>query len=122
MAQLKHKYLNEKHIKIICGDFFSHQGTYDMIVEQTFFCAIDPDLRLHYVLRAVELLAQDGRLVGVLFDKSFEVNPPFGGSKAEYVYLFEPFFTLKTMEACSNSIAQRQGSELFINLVKKQII
>src|SRR5690606_26735812 len=26
---------------LICGDFFKHEGQYDLILEQTFFCAID---------------------------------------------------------------------------------
>ncbi len=117
--QLKQKYHDNKQIKILCGDFFKHEGTYDMVVEQTFFCAIDPALRLHYVLKMTELLAKKGRLVGVLFNRTFAVNPPFGGNKLEYIDLFEPYFTLKTIDECHNSIPQRQGSELFINFIKK---
>jgi SAM-dependent methyltransferase len=29
---------------LICDDFFNHQNQYDLIVEQTFFCALDPNL------------------------------------------------------------------------------
>src|SRR5688572_17594646 len=30
------------------GDFFSFKGSFDYVVEQTFFCAIDPNLRSLY--------------------------------------------------------------------------
>lgn len=29
-------------------DFFAHQGSYDLILEQTFFCALHPSLRPAY--------------------------------------------------------------------------
>lgn len=34
--------------QLIHGDFFEHSNTYDLIIEQTFFCAIDPSLRANY--------------------------------------------------------------------------
>ena len=29
--------------KLICSDFFDHSGSYDLILEQTFFCALNPE-------------------------------------------------------------------------------
>lgn len=106
-------------IKIVHGDFFDHEGTYDLILEQTFFCAIDPELRQLYVLKMKNLLANDGVLAGVLFNRDFEGGPPFGGSLREYIQLFSPHFHIKTLETCYNSIAPRQNTELFIQLLKK---
>ena len=54
---------------LIVGDFFAHQASYDLIVEQTFFCALDPALRTRYVEKMYELLVPGGKLVGVLFDE-----------------------------------------------------
>src|SRR5688572_26755447 len=34
-----------KSLQVVCADFFKHVGGYDLIVEQTFFCALDPVLR-----------------------------------------------------------------------------
>jgi methyl halide transferase len=100
-------------------DFFEHKGQYDLIVEQTFFCAIDTKLRATYAKHCHELLKPGGKLAGVLFDCTFEnPGPPFGGSKAEYVNYFKPYFDLKIFEPCYNSIKPRTGRELFINLVK----
>ena len=42
--------------KLICGDFFAHTGKYDLIVEQTFFCALDPSMRSDYAKKMQELL------------------------------------------------------------------
>ena len=51
---------------LLIGDFFAHEGQYDLIIEQTFFCAIDPSLRERYAEKMSELLAPGGKLVGVL--------------------------------------------------------
>ncbi len=106
----------QSHITIITGDFFELNGQYDLILEQTFFCAIDPALREHYVTKMSELLKPKGKLVGVLFNRSFEAGPPFGGSEAEYRALFASTFHQIHIEPCYNSISPRSGSELFVVL------
>lgn len=120
ISQLKEKYKGNPHIKIILGDFFQHEGRYDLVLEQTFFCAINPPLRKDYVSKMHELLAPNGKLVGVLFDREFEQQgPPFGGCKCQYEPMFEKYFNAKTFELCNNSFVKRKDTELFINLVKK---
>lgn len=122
VAQLKQKFASNPHIKIILGDFFKHVGEYDLILEQTFFCAINPPLRKDYVTRMNELLVPNGKLVGVLFDREFEQpGPPFGGCKCQYGPMFEKDFDFKTFELCNNSFVKREGTELFINLQKKAV-
>jgi hypothetical protein len=100
------------------GDFFLHEGKYDLIFEQTLFCAIDPTLRAAYAEKVSSLLNSGGKLVGLLFDRDFEGGPPFGGSKSEYMGIFKPFFSVVSMEPCYNSIGPRAGTELFIQLTK----
>jgi methyl halide transferase len=108
-------------IRLLHGDFFELEGEFDLILEQTFFCALAPELRADYVKKMWELLAPNGRLAGVLFNRTFEAEgPPFGGSKEEYQKLFEPYFTMHTFETAHNSIAPRAGQELFIELEKKE--
>ena len=71
---------------IFCGDFFEHQNQYDLIVEQTFFCALNPILRHKYVLKIYELLIPKGQLTGLLFNDTLnDDKPPFGGNKEEYI-------------------------------------
>lgn len=99
------------------GDFFDHNNSYDVIIEQTMFCAIDPSLREKYAQKVRELLVDGGKLVGVMFNCDFDGGPPFGGSKEEYLNTFKDFSELN-MEECYNSIAPRQGNELFVRLMK----
>lgn len=101
------------------ADFFTYQGQYDLIIEQTFFCAIQPAMRERYVSKMYELLKPTGRLVGLLFNRVFEKGPPFGGSKTEYEKLFCSAFEYKTFAECYNSVKPRSGSELFINFKKR---
>jgi SAM-dependent methyltransferase len=101
-------------------DFFGHKGQYDIIIEQTFFCALDPSMRADYAKKMHELLKPGGKLTGLLFeDKLNDDHPPFGGSKEEYVKYFEPYFEFKTFEKSYNSIKPRAGKEIFINLTAK---
>lgn len=109
-----------KQAKLICTDFFMHTGKYDLIIEQTFFCAIDPCLRNSYAKKMHELLTKGGKLAGLLFTEvPNSGGPPFGGTRQEYVNLFSPYFTIEKMEICKNSIKPRQGRELFFILGKK---
>ncbi len=102
-----------------CEDFFEHKGAYNLIIEQTFFCAIDPNLRSRYVAQMARLLKPGGKLVGVLFVDPFTgEGPPFGGSIEEYKERFEEHFNIHTMEPCHNSIEPRSGREVFIILEK----
>ena len=104
---------------LIHGDFFEHLGQYDLIIEQTFFCALDPSLRGNYARKMYELLKPGGKLVGLLFnDKLNSDKPPFGGNKEEYINYFQKYFEFKTFEPCYNSIKPREGRELFINFRK----
>ncbi len=107
-----------EHLRLVCEDFFAHRGQYDLILEQTFFCALDPGLREAYALKMKELLAPGGRLIGVLFDRPFEGGPPFGGSRAEYEALFSRYFKVRTLAPCYNSIGPRAGTEAFVVLEK----
>jgi len=119
VARLQQKFEDKPEIKVICSDFFQHKGQYDLMLEQTFFCALPPSYRKKYVAQATQLIKPGGQLVGLLFDIDFaKAGPPFGGHEAEYRELFAPNFTIATMEACHNSIPPRAGSELFIQLLR----
>jgi len=119
---LKEKFAG-KSIHILHGDFFEHSSKYDLIIEQTFFCAIDPSLRARYVNQCYNLLNQEGKIAGLMFNVIFEKQgPPFGGKKEEYQKLFEPLFTLLQFDTCTNSVKPRAGNELFVEMVKKNLL
>jgi SAM-dependent methyltransferase len=120
--KLRKKFENHPEVTVHCEDFFKHNGSYDLILEQTFFCAIDPTLRKNYAEHCHKLLKPGGKLVGLLFNKIFDApGPPFGGTEKDYRVIFKGLFNIHTMEPCRNSILPRQNSELFFILTKKEI-
>lgn len=103
---------------IIQADFFNLENTFDLIIEQTFFCSFPPvdNIREKYSRSMYELLKPNGKLVGLWFDSSYTgdtENRPFGGSKSEYLELFTPYFQINIFEKAYNSVATRAGEELF---------
>jgi len=123
LAKLQHNHGHNTHIKIVLGDFFEHRGEYDLILEQTFFCALNPALRPDYWDKMLSLLSAKGKLVGLLFDREFDnEGPPFGGTKAAYEELFKDHFELLKFEKCYNSFSKRQDTELFMVLKKKHVV
>jgi methyl halide transferase len=120
LENLKSRIENYSKEHFIQSDFFEHRGHYDLILEQTFFCALDPDLRKDYVKKMHELLHKNGKLVGLLFQFPISAKgPPFGGSKEEYIKLFTSYFTIQKIETAYNSIKPREGNELFFIFTKK---
>jgi hypothetical protein len=104
----------------IKDDFFNLDKTFDLVIEQTFFCALNPELRAKYVKQMHSLLEENGKIVGLLFDFPLtDVGPPFGGSKEEYLNLFSKKFKIKTLERAYNSIKPRKDKELFFIFEKK---
>jgi thiopurine S-methyltransferase len=99
---------------LIQGYLFDYTGQFDLILEQTIFCAIEPKLRNAYAKKAAELLTQNGKLTGVLFNREFVGGPPFGGNIDEYKNCFSLYFSNVSVEPCYNSITPRKGSEVFI--------
>lgn len=105
---------------ILHADFFSLNGSYDLIIEQTFFCALEPIYRTEYAKKIHSLLEPRGKLVGLFFNVPLNENePPFGGSKDEYLSYFDPLFHIEKMEVAYNSIVPRENRELFVNLRRK---
>lgn len=110
-----------KNIKTLQTDFFDIFGTFDLILEQTFFCALPPELRRKYVQKSTDLLNVNGKIAGVLFDFPLtKEGPPFGGNRVEYEDLFSPDFYIKILDNCYNSVKPRLGSELFFIFEKRK--
>ena len=120
VENLKQKFASKPQVKVVLGDFFELNQPFDLVLEQTLFCAIDPKLRPNYVQKMKEIVVLHGKIVGVMFSKIFEFDgPPFGGTKEEYTKYFEPYFDIKILDNCYNSAEKRQGVEVFINFVRK---
>lgn len=105
---------------LLCQDFFELEGEFDLILEQTFFCAVEPSRRKDYVSKVEKLLRSKGILVGLLFAQPFgKPGPPFGGTENDYLKLFAPKFEITKMEVAKNSILPRSQNELFFQFIKK---
>jgi cyclopropane fatty-acyl-phospholipid synthase-like methyltransferase len=101
-------------------DFFTLNEKFDLVLEQTFFCAIPQSMRTDYVSKMNDVLHSKGKIAGLLFDFPLtQEGPPYGGSKDEYLALFSEKFTIKTIERAHNSIKPRQNKELFFIFEKK---
>ena len=106
--------------QLLHTDFFDIEDTFDLIIEQTFFCALPPQLRPKYAQKMNQLLKPNAKLVGLLFNFPLtDDGPPFGGSMAEYKNYFKELFDLEILEPCYNSYPKRQGNELFFKFLKK---
>ena len=94
-----------------------YNNSFDYILEQTCFCAIDPKNRDQYSNLAYDLLKVGGRLIGLWMplDKDIkEGGPPFGVKEDEVKKLFSKQW--KITEDCFpvQSIQARKGREKLI--------
>ena len=106
--------------QLLHQDFFELHGSYDLVLEQTFFCALDPSLREDYMSQMSRLLVRGGVLSGLLFNFPLtEDGPPFGGSEQEYRERFEPYFRLDVLRESVLSIPPRAGREVYFEAIKK---
>ena len=120
LTQFSNNYPTFPKEQLICGDFFKVEPSFDLIVEQTFFCALPPTLRTAYVQKMSTLLTPKGILAGLFFAEEFDKpGPPFGGTKSAYTTLFSPYFDILEMELTPLSIKPRAGTELFFRMQKK---
>ena len=101
--------------RVICADFFaldaSHNGAYDVILEQTFFCAIHPDDRERYVETVCRLLKTGGLLAGLFYETGEEGGPPFNTTEEDIRRHFSRNLVIERLEKCDHSVERREGKE-----------
>jgi len=111
-------YTYRKDFFTLLDDSF-HRGFYDAVLEYTFYCAIDPQLRAEYAQRAAELLRPHGLFVGLFFPTEMDrEGPPFVVSEEDVRASFSPYFDI-TFERPKKSIGAREGRE-FLGILKKR--
>ncbi|MEE9406920.1 MAG: methyltransferase domain-containing protein [Polaribacter sp.] len=120
LENIKKRILNFPESQLLHTNFFDLEDTFDLVIEQTFFCALNPILRSKYASKMHSVLKPKGKLVGLLFDAILnDDHPPFGGNKKEYLTYFEPHFTIDIFTKCYNSFHNRNKMEFFIKFIKK---
>lgn len=112
-------------VHAFCQDFFQlptlpyHRGQYDLLLEYTFFCAIDPALRVKYIETAAALLKPGALFVGLFFPLAHpNPGPPFTVSRSEVEPLFAKKFEI-TIEEPKRSVKPRAGNE-FLGVFRRK--
>ena len=106
--------------QIIHENFFEHKNNYDLIFEQTFFCALPPTINPNYPAKVTELLKPSGLLFGLFFLGDITLGgPPYLQNQKFYSDLFSPLFKFIILELFNKSITPRKDKELFFIFEKK---
>ena len=65
-------------IEVVCGDFFDMDGSYDFIWDNTFLCALEPEVRDRWAKQMKALIAPGGELITCVFPiGAREGGPPY---------------------------------------------
>ncbi|GFP83131.1 probable thiol methyltransferase 2 [Phtheirospermum japonicum] len=92
-AELSSGLPNAEHFTFLKTDFFTWCPTelFDLIFDYTFFCAIEPDLRLLWAEKMSNLLKPDGELITLMYPiDNHEGGPPYKVSIADYEEVLRP--------------------------------
>jgi SAM-dependent methyltransferase len=108
--------------RILHQDFFSldesHEGAYDLVLEQTFFCAISPKQRRDYVLNVSRILKPGGILVGLFYHTDEQGGPPYNTTREDIEMHFSKKFEIQELDKTSLSTEQRKDKE-WLGILKK---
>ncbi|RMH68638.1 MAG: methyltransferase domain-containing protein [Gemmatimonadetes bacterium] len=100
-----------------------HQARYDLILEYTCYCAIDPHRRPEYVQKMVTMLKPGGTFLGLFFplDKPLaEGGPPYGVNPHQVITEFEATgLALHHQEIPTTSHPKRRNREILMEFRKK---
>ena len=109
--------------EVLRQDFFKleikHNESFDLMLEHTFFCAINPDKRQMYVETAGRILKPEGLLVGLFYETNEEGGPPFNTQKKDIEKNFSGQFSVESLSKTPHSAEQRKGKEWLAILKRK---
>lgn len=95
-------------------------ASFDLIIEHTCFCAIEPSRRKELIKLWRRLLHEEGQVMAVFFAMLKRAGPPYGSSEWEIRELLKDSFQFLFWGRWRNSIPKREGRELFV-LAKKRV-
>ena len=111
---------NAVKMEILHLDIFdlpnNFENYFDIVVESTCFCAIDPNRRLAYVEMVNHILKTSGNFVGILFPLDLNKKchgPPYYVDLKKTLTLFGQFFIKVKCNKPSLSIESRKEREIF---------
>jgi len=90
-------------------------GAFDLVIEHTSFCAIDPARRAEWMAVVRSVLAPGGKLLGLFYTHGRPGGPPFGATVAEVrEALRRASLRVEHDEVPDDSIERRRGDELLV--------
>lgn len=95
---------------------------FDLVLEHTCFCAIDPERRDDYVASIAGAVRPGGHLLGLFFLFEAEEGPPFGATQEEIEHRFGAHFDVLHVERPDDSHEARQGREGLFVLRRRVVV
>ncbi len=116
--------LQERNLaaRVLRRDFFSlddsHNEVYDLMIEQTFFCAISPRQRQDYVAKVARILKPGGMLAGLFYHTGEEGGPPYNTTREDIETHFSKSFQILELDKTLLSAEKRKDKE-WLGILKK---
>lgn len=114
----KQKYPESENLKWECEDVFKMPSHYlkqfDLVIEHTCFCAVDPARRDELVSVWESLLSEEGQVLGVFFTMPKNFGPPFGATELEIADRLHKSFRTSLWVRSRVSHPRRLGKELVV--------
>ena len=108
--------------EVLHQDFFKldykYNESFELMLEHTFFCAINPIKRRAYVETAKRILKPGGYLVGLFYETNEDGGPPFNTHKEDIEKYFSNSFKIESLSKTPHSAEQRLEKE-WLAVLKK---
>lgn len=118
IERAKKLYGHMENITFVEADLFKlpreMDGAFDIVFEQTCYCAINPTRRQELVKVWNRVLTTEGHLMGVFFAMEKRQGPPFGGSEWELRQRLKSSYLPIFWGRWQASVPRRQGKEFFV--------
>ena len=95
------------------------RGEYDLVLEHTFYCAINPERRNDLARLWHSMLSEHGFLLGIFFIMDRTGGPPFGSSEWELRERLKERFDFLYWTRWRKSLPERLGKELVVYARRK---
>lgn len=111
-------YPSQTNLKWVCKDVFEmseeFKNSFDLVLEHTCFCAVDPERRKELVKVWKNILSDEGQVLGIFFVMPKTYGPPYGATEQEIHDLLVKEFRFNLWTRSRASHPKRLGRELIV--------
>jgi len=113
-------------MEILQDDLFTlseeNIARYDIVLEYTCICAIDPARRREYLHMLHRVLASDGYFIGLIFPIDGRPGgPPYAIERDSFLSELTTLFDVRFLDIPKTSIKPRRGKEILVIAQKKSV-